>query len=62
MSQSDSPSIPTGPVHHLYLTAESLRHLAETLPEPLGGLANIIARLGRDVELCAVILDDRPEE
>lgn len=54
--------VPTSPIHHLYLTAASMRHLAETLPENLDGLAHIIDRLGRDVELVAVILDDSERE
>lgn len=55
---------PVDPVHHLYLTAEAMTHLALNLPETMGGLAHIIGRLGRDVQLCAVLLDDEepPED
>lgn len=53
---------PVDVVHHLYLTSEALTHLALTLPETMGGLAHMISRLGRDVQLCAVLLDDEPPE
>ena len=54
---------PIDVVHHLYLTAEALRHLAETLPESMGGLGLMLQKIERDVHLCAVILDDtKPPE
>ncbi len=58
MQPSPQFQVPEDVVNRLYLTAESMLHLADTLPEEQGGLANIIGRLGKDVECCAVLIDD----
>ena len=42
----------------LYLTAASLRHLANSFPEEEDGLSHIIAVLGEEVQMCAAMLDD----
>lgn len=65
MSQAISPAQcappenpPENVILHLYHTAAAMEHLAGTLPEDLDGLAHLIGRLGKDVELCAILLDD----
>ena len=44
---------------HIY-TAAAMEHLAGTLPKDMDGLAYLIGKLGKDVEFCAILLDDPP--
>jgi len=45
-------------VSRLYLAAESLRWLAQGLPEANGGLASILATIAATVQSCGETLDD----
>lgn len=69
MSQSISPAQcappqnpPDNVIMHLYHTAAAMEHLAGTLPEDMDGLAHLIGKLGKDVEFCAILLDDAPPD
>ncbi|SCM71633.1 hypothetical protein [Desulfovibrio sp. 86] len=61
MSQSISQAQcapPENVIMHLYHTAAAMEHLAGTLPEGMDGLAHLIGKLGKNVEFCAILLDD----
>ena len=49
---------PENVIMHLYHTAAAMEHLAGTLPEGMDGLAHLIGKLGKNVEFCAILLDD----
>lgn len=49
--------MPRNTFFELYLVAEALRHLAETLPEEHGGLACLIELLSREVTRLVAVMD-----
>lgn len=64
LSRSDPRSVrpqnqPDYVIMHIY-TAAAMEHLAGTLPKDMDGLAHLIGKLGKDVEFCAILLDDPP--